>query len=48
MSKDRTCYLCESGTMGRTHCVYTLNEEQCPILIAHEEDVNEKRWKKDE
>ena len=48
MSKNRICYLCEMGTMGRTPCIYPLREEQCPALKAHEQYVNERKWKKDE
>ena len=48
MIKDRACYLCETGTMGKLHCIYQLREEQCPMLKAHEEYVSEKRYKKDE
>ena len=48
MNDTQNCELCKMGQSYPHHCIYPFNQSQCPMLKAHEEYVNEKRWKKDE
>lgn len=45
MNKERKCYMCESIYLGGMSCRYPLNEENCPIIKAHEEYLRELKSK---